>query len=82
MVNTRLRQLTSMLATKAKVVLMIPAVRQRVTVQNQKGVFLVVWVDPEREICSLVQLSNQGYLIEDVPFASLQPVEESGNRSA
>lgn len=50
----------------------IPAARQRVKVKNHKGVFLVVWVDPQREVCDLVQLSEKGYLLEDVPFAHVQ----------
>jgi hypothetical protein len=53
----------------------IPAVRERVRVQGRKGVFLVVGVDREREVVDVISTSSGGHVDEDIPFASLLPLD-------
>ena len=52
---------------------MIPAARQRVKIEGQTGVFLVVWVDSERCTADLIPLT-QGNLVETVPFSRIRPL--------
>lgn len=54
----------------------IPAVRERVRVKGRKGVFLVVGVDRERQVVDLISTTTGGHVEEDIPFASIEPVEE------
>ena len=52
---------------------MVPAVRQRVRLIDRGGVYLVLWVDRERGVCDLLELSDLGKLIEQVPWGLLLP---------
>jgi hypothetical protein len=55
----------------------IPAVRERVRVKGRKGVFLVVGVDREREVVDLISASTGSHVEEDVPFASLERLDDA-----
>lgn len=52
---------------------MVPAARQRVRLSDRGGVYLVLWVDRERGVCDLLELSDIGKLIEQVPWGLLRP---------
>jgi hypothetical protein len=39
-------------------------------------VFLVVWVDLEREMADLIPIEDGGALEESVPFHSIHPAED------
>ena len=54
----------------------IPAVRERVRLKGRKGVFLVVGVDRERQVVDLISTSTGGHVEEDVPFASIEALED------
>lgn len=55
----------------------IPAVRERVRIKGRKGVFLVVGVDREREVVDLISTGSRNHVEEDVPFASLERLDEA-----
>lgn len=54
----------------------LPAMRERVRVKGRKGVFLVVGVDRERQVVDLISTTSGGHVEEDVPFSTLEPVED------
>jgi len=60
----------------------IPAVRERVRIKGHKGVFLVVGVDRERQVADLISTSNGGHVEEDVPFASIEPLDDGRQNSS
>jgi len=60
----------------------IPAVRERVRIKDRKGVFLVVGVDRERQVVDLISTSTGGHVEEDVPFASLEPLDDGARNSS
>ena len=51
----------------------IPAVRERVAVAGQSGVFIVVGVNREAKKVDLVALVGKSFVKEDVPFTSVRP---------
>jgi hypothetical protein len=55
----------------------IPAVRERVQVTGRAGAFLVMAVDSDRQVADLIPTDGGRSLEEDVPFASILPLEES-----
>jgi hypothetical protein len=55
----------------------IPAVRERVSVEGRRGPFLVVAVDRDRQVADLIPAAEEGVLEEDVPFASIQPLQHA-----
>jgi len=54
----------------------IPRVRERVRIEGRDDVFLVVWVDLEREVVDLIPIVDGGALEESVPFHAIHPVGE------
>jgi hypothetical protein len=54
----------------------IPRVRERVRIDGREDVFLVVWVDLEREVADLIPIDDGGALEEGVPFHSIRPLAE------
>lgn len=54
-----------------------PAMRERVRVKGRKGVFLVVGVDRERQVVDLISTTSGGHVEEDIPFSSIEPVEDT-----
>jgi hypothetical protein len=55
----------------------IPAVRERVQVTGRAGAFLVMAVDRDRQVADLIPTDDDQGLEEDVPFASILPLEET-----
>jgi hypothetical protein len=54
----------------------IPRVRERVRIDGRDGLFLVVWVDHERELADLIPLADSRALEENIPFHSIRPLAE------
>jgi hypothetical protein len=54
----------------------IPRVRERVRIDGRDDVFLVVWVDLERELVDLIPIAEGGALEENVPFRVVRPVAD------
>ena len=54
----------------------IPRVRERVRIEGRDDVFLVVWVDLEREVVDLIPIAEGGALEECVPFRAIHPVAD------
>jgi hypothetical protein len=50
----------------------IPRAREQVQIIGRSGVFLVVWVDHEREEADLVPLHMAVFVEESVPFSNLR----------
>jgi hypothetical protein len=55
----------------------IPAVRERVAISGQAGVFFVVGVNREAEIADLVALVSHSFVEENVPFSTIQPYPDA-----
>jgi hypothetical protein len=51
----------------------IPRVRERVRIDGRDDMFLVVWVDIEREVADLIPIAAGGALEENVPFHAILP---------
>ena len=51
----------------------IPATRERVRIDGREGVFIVVWVDQERQTADLIP-AGEGNIEDSVPFAKLRPL--------
>jgi len=54
----------------------IPRVRERVRIDGRDDVFLVVWVDLEREVADLIPIAEGGAVEEGVPFQAIHPVTD------
>jgi hypothetical protein len=54
----------------------IPRVRERVRIDGRDEVFLVVWVDLEREVVDLIPIAEGGAVEESVPFRAIHPVAD------
>ena len=54
----------------------VPGARERVRVSGSSGVFLVVWVDHERQEADLIPLHTAVSAVEGVPFSELEPYGE------
>jgi hypothetical protein len=54
----------------------IPRVRERVRIEGRDDVFLVVWLDLDREVVDLIPIAEGGALEESVPFRSIQSVAD------
>jgi hypothetical protein len=52
----------------------IPRVRERVRIDGRDDLFLVVWVDLEREVVDLIPIAEGGALEESVPFRAIHVV--------
>jgi hypothetical protein len=52
----------------------VPGLRERVCLESGDEVYLVVWVDHDRQVADLIPLSGGLRLEEDVPWARLRPV--------
>ena len=50
----------------------VPAARERVLVAGRKGVYLVVWVDRDREEADLIPVETAVSIEEGVSFSELQ----------
>ena len=50
----------------------VPRTRERVRLAGRKGVFLVVWVDEERQEADLIKLGDSEVLEESVPFSKIE----------
>jgi hypothetical protein len=55
----------------------IPRARERVFIDGQDGVYLVAWVDQDRQTADLIPLHIATHLRESVPFGLLRPVREN-----
>lgn len=58
-------------------VMCLPRARERVFIDGQDGVYLVAWVDQDRQTADLIPLHNATHLRESVPFGLLRPVREN-----
>jgi hypothetical protein len=54
----------------------IPSVCERVRVQGEDDVFLIVGVDHSRKLVDMISTTGTRAMIEDVPFEFLDLVEE------
>jgi hypothetical protein len=52
----------------------IPRVRERVRIDGRDDLFLVVWVDLERELVDLIPIAEGGTVEESVPFRAIHPI--------
>ncbi len=57
--------------------MLVPCTRERVLVARRIGVFLVVWVDHERQEADLIPLHGAVSVEESVPFSELEPYREN-----
>jgi hypothetical protein len=57
----------------------IPRVRERVRIDGRDDVFLVVWVDLDREVVDLIPIAEGGALEESVPFCAIHAVADERN---
>ena len=55
----------------------VPRARERVFVEGQDGVYLVMWVDPDLQVADLIPLHRTTSIRESVPFSLLQPFREN-----
>jgi hypothetical protein len=55
----------------------VPCARERVFVARRSEVFLVVWVDHERQEADLIPLHGAVSVEESVPFSQLEPYREN-----
>lgn len=53
---------------------MLPAARQRVHIDGQDGVFLVIWVDVASATAQVVPLVGSDEVLS-VPFSQIRPVD-------
>ncbi|HEY3706565.1 MAG TPA: hypothetical protein VGL22_16000 [Terracidiphilus sp.] len=49
----------------------IPSVRERVRVQGEDDIFLIVGVDHSRKLVDMISTTGTRAMVEDVPFAFL-----------
>jgi hypothetical protein len=54
----------------------IPRVRERVRIDGRDDVFLVVWVDLEREVVDLIPIAEGEALEENIPFRAIHSVAD------
>lgn len=59
----------------------IPATRQHVRIDNQHGVFLVVWVDIDGQTADLIPL-GEGDAVLTVPFSQIRPLRDTQENGA
>jgi hypothetical protein len=57
----------------------IPATRERVRLEGRDGLFLVVWVDADRQTADLVPLIH-GDAVFSVPFGQIRPLSDLQER--
>jgi hypothetical protein len=62
---------------RARLTVLIPAVRERVMIEGRDGVFLVVSVDAANCVADLIPVADFGTVEEDVPLASLRRIPNS-----
>jgi hypothetical protein len=56
----------------------VPGLKERVCQRGLPGLFLVVWVDRDRQTADLIRLDTEcAWLEEGVPFEELQPWQEA-----
>ncbi|MGA8540883.1 MAG: hypothetical protein WB566_15375 [Terriglobales bacterium] len=51
----------------------VPGARDRVQIAGRIGVYLVVWVDRERQVADLIPLHESTLAEDNVPFSALEP---------
>jgi hypothetical protein len=61
---------------RARLTVLIPAVRERVMIEGLDGVFLVVSVDAANCVADLIPVADFG-TVEEVPLASLRRIPNS-----
>jgi hypothetical protein len=54
----------------------IPRLHEKVFIAGGQGVFLVVWVDRQREMADLIPLRDAAGAKVSVPFAQLEPYRD------
>jgi len=55
----------------------LPGMRERVLVAGRPGVFLVVWIDRERQNVDLIALHDATGVEASVPFGDLEPFRDN-----
>ena len=60
----------------------VPGLKERVCQRGCPGLFLVVWVDCDRQTADLIRLdTDRAWLEEGVPFQEIQPGQEGTGAS-
>ena len=55
----------------------IPAVRERIRIEGEVGMFLVIWVDQETMTAEVIPLVERNEILS-VPFTRVQPLLGDG----